>query len=91
MLTNHIALAETATTEDLTDWTERREALRIRPLIECPRLRAAMGNVTFPTQAGAANPERPTRTSGKRMPKNSSSPTTSTRTKHSAKPKVAAR
>lgn len=95
MLTNQISLAETATTEDLADWAERRDALRIRPLLECPRLRAAMGMTELPTHAVAAaatvTPASTSTRSNKRMPSTTSAPSINTRTKHTAKRKARAR
>lgn len=87
MLTHQSPLAET-TAADQADWQQRREDLRIRPLIEFPRLRAAMGMTEFPTPAAAAPAVKvnasKAKKSAKRMPSTSSSPATSTRTKHAA-------
>jgi hypothetical protein len=89
VLTNQISLAETPTFEDLTDWAERREAMRIRPLTDCPRLRAAMGGAVFlmPVAATAATPTPKASKSkkSKRMPKNASAPAVNARTKTATK------
>lgn len=84
MLTDHITIAELPSiddTADSADWAERRSALQVRPLIEFPALRAAMGLTGFPTPAArsAASPA-----GTKRQPKHASAPATNVRTKHAA-------
>lgn len=91
MLTYQSPLAEPTSADDPADWQQRREDLRIRPLIEFPRLRAAMGMTEFPTPAAAAPAVKANASKAKakkpakRMPSTSSSPATSTRTKHAVK------
>ena len=90
---NQISLTEAACeiAEDAADWSERREALRIRPLIECPRLRAAMGLSGSPaTTTPAPSHGVKAGQASRRMPKNSSAPANRSRTKHAAKPAASA-
>jgi hypothetical protein len=91
VLTYLSPIAESQTDDDLADVQQRREALRIRPLIESPRLRVAMGmpelhTLVVATMAVTTKANAPKgRRRAKRMPKNASAPATNTRTKSATK------